>query len=115
MRQSWSRRNSRLAWVLLIVAGLFEVGFTTCLRYADGFKNLAWSGGFLVCAYLSFTLLERAARTIPLGTSYAVWVGIGAVGTVLVGVLTGEETISVVRILLLLGLVACIVGLKLTH
>ncbi len=104
-----------MAWVLLVIAGLFEVGFTTCLRYSDGFKNLSWSAGFLICTYLSFTLLEKASRTIPLGTSYAVWVGIGAVGTVLVGVLTGEETISVVRILLLLGLVACIVGLKLAH
>lgn len=104
-----------MAWLLLVLAGLFEVGFTTCLRYTDGFKNLGWNAGFFVCAFLSFTLLEKAAKTIPLGTSYAVWVGIGAVGTVLVGVVTGEETISVVRILLLLGLVACIVGLKLAH
>lgn len=104
-----------MAWLLLALAGLFEVGFTTCLRYTDGFRNIGWNIGFLVCAFLSFGLLERAAKTIPLGTSYAVWVGIGAVGTVLVGVLTGEEPISAVRILLLLGLLACIVGLKLTH
>lgn len=104
-----------MAWILLVLAGLFEVGFTTCLRYADGFKNIGWNTGFFVCAFLSFTLLEKASKAIPLGTSYAVWVGIGAVGTVLVGVATGEETISVVRILLLLGLVACIIGLKLAH
>lgn len=104
-----------MAWLLLALAGLFEVGFTTCLRYADGFRNLGWNIGFFVCAFLSFGLLERAAKTIPLGTSYAVWVGIGAVGTVLVGVLTGEEPVGAVRILLLLGLLACIVGLKLTH
>ncbi len=104
-----------MAWVLLVLAGLFEVGFTTCLRYADGFKNVGWNIGFFVCAAISFSLLEKASKTIPLGTSYAVWVGIGAVGTVLVGVVTGEEPISVVRILLLLGLVACIIGLKLTH
>jgi len=104
-----------LAWIFLVLAGAFEVGFTTCLRYADGFKNLGWSAGFGLCALLSFTLLDKAARTIPLGTAYAVWVGIGAVGTVLVGVMTGDETISIVRILLLLGLVGCIIGLKLAH
>lgn len=104
-----------MAWIILVLAGLFEVGFTTCLRYTDGFKNVGWNIAFFVCASISFSLLEKASKTIPLGTSYAVWVGIGAVGTVLVGVVTGEEPINVVRILLLLGLVACIIGLKLTH
>lgn len=104
-----------MAWLLLILAGLFEIGFTTCLRYTNGFSNLGWNAGFLICAALSFTLLEMAAKTIPLGTSYAVWVGIGAVGTVLVGVVTGAETISLARILLLCGLVGCIAGLKLLH
>lgn len=104
-----------MAWIFLICAGLFEVGFTTCLRYADGFRHIGWTAGFFACTILSFTLLDKAAKTIPLGTSYAIWVGIGALGTVLVGVVTGEEPISAVRILLLLGLLACIVGLKLTH
>jgi len=104
-----------VAWLFLVGAGLLEVGFTTCLRYADGFRHLAWTAGFFVCAVLSFTLLDKAQKTIPLGTAYAVWVGIGAVGTVLVGVATGDETMTLVRGLLLLGLVACIVGLKLAH
>lgn len=103
-----------MAWWLLLGAGLFEVGFTTCLRYADGFKNLPWTAGFLACAFISFTLLDRAVRVIPLGTAYAIWVGLGAVGTLLVGVMTGEETLGIIRILLVLGLVACIAGLKLT-
>lgn len=102
-----------MAWALLVLAGLFEVGFTTCLRHADGFRNLGWNAGFFVCAFLSFGLLERAAKTIPLGTAYAVWVGIGAIGTVLVGVATGAETLTIIRGLLLMGLILCIVGLKL--
>ncbi|MBY0306480.1 MAG: multidrug efflux SMR transporter [Sphingomonas sp.] len=104
-----------MAWIILVSAGLFEVGFTTCLRYTDGFKNVGWNIAFFICASISFSLLEKASKTIPLGTSYAVWVGIGALGTVIVGVMTGEESISAVRILLLLGLLACIVGLKLAH
>lgn len=104
-----------MAWLWLAVAGLLEVGFTTCLRYTDGFKNLGWTGGFVVCAVLSFVFLERAAKVIPLGTAYAVWVGIGAVGTVLIGVLIDNESLGATRVLLLGGLVACIAGLKLTH
>lgn len=103
-----------MAWLLLIGAGLFEIGFTTCLRYADGFRHLGWSAGFMACAYASFALLDQATRTIPLGTAYAVWVGIGAVGTLAVGVVTGAETLGVARLLLVLLLVGCIVGLKLT-
>jgi quaternary ammonium compound-resistance protein SugE len=64
-----------MAWLLLVLAGAFEVGFTTCLRYTDGFRNVGWVAGFFGCAGLSFFLLEQAARTIPLGTAYAVWVG----------------------------------------
>jgi quaternary ammonium compound-resistance protein SugE len=103
-----------MAWILLIVGGLFEVGFTTCLRFVDGFRNLPWTLGFLVSATLSMGLLERAARDIPMGTAYAVWGGIGAAGTVLVGILWFAEPVTSVRILLLLALIGCIVGLKLT-
>ena len=103
-----------MAWLMLLGAGLFEIGFTTCLRYADGFRHPGWATGFLVCAFISFSLLDHAARTIPLGTAYAVWVGIDAVGTLLVGVATGAESIGIVRLMLILMLIACIVGLKLT-
>jgi quaternary ammonium compound-resistance protein SugE len=103
-----------MAWLLLIVGGLFEVGFTTCLRFVDGFRNLPWTLGFLASVTLSMGLLERAARDIPMGTAYAVWGGIGAAGTVLVGILWFGEPVTSVRILLLLGLIACIVGLRLT-
>jgi quaternary ammonium compound-resistance protein SugE len=104
-----------VAWLLLVLAGVFEVGFTTCLRYTDGFRNIGWNAGFFVCAGLSFFLLEQAARTIPLGTAYAIWVGIGAAGTLLVGVALGEEALSPTRFLLIAGLVGCVIGLKLAH
>ena len=103
-----------MAWLLLILGGLFEVGFTTCLRFVDGFRNLPWTLAFLVSVTLSMGLLERAARDIPMGTAYAVWGGIGAVGTVLVGIFWFGEPAGSVRILLLLALIACIVGLRLT-
>ncbi|MGZ8286086.1 MAG: DMT family transporter [Allosphingosinicella sp.] len=103
-----------MAWFLLILGGLFEVGFTTCLRFVDGFRNLPWTLGFLASVTLSMGLLERAARDIPMGTAYAIWGGIGAAGTVLVGILWFGEPVNSIRILLLLALIACIVGLRLT-
>ena len=103
-----------MAWLLLVLGGLFEVGFTTCLRFVDGFRNLPWTLAFLVSVTLSMGLLERASRDIPMGTAYAVWGGIGAAGTVLVGIFWFGEPAGSVRILLLLALIACIVGLRLT-
>jgi quaternary ammonium compound-resistance protein SugE len=103
-----------MAWFLLILGGLFEVGFTTCLRFVDGFRNLPWTFGFLASVTLSMGLLERAARDIPMGTAYAIWGGIGAAGTVLVGIVWFGEPVNSIRILLLLALIACIVGLRLT-
>ena len=103
-----------MAWVWLIVGGLFEVGFTTCLRHVDGFRNIGWTLGFLASVTMSMGLLEVASRSIPMGTAYAVWGGIGALGTVLVGILVYAEPASLPRLLLILGVVACIAGLKLT-
>jgi quaternary ammonium compound-resistance protein SugE len=103
-----------MAWLWLIIGGLFEVGFTTCLRFVDGFRNLPWTIGFLVSVTLSMGLLEYASRSIPMGTAYAVWGGIGAIGTVAVGILWFGEPATTVRMLLILGIVACIAGLKLT-
>jgi quaternary ammonium compound-resistance protein SugE len=103
-----------MAWVWLILGGFFEVGFTTCLRFVDGFRNIPWTLGFLASVTLSMGLLELASRSIPLGTAYAVWTGIGAVGTVLVGILWFQEPATTVRVLLILAVIACIAGLKLT-
>ena len=102
-----------MAWALLILGGLFEVGFTTCLRFVDGFRNLPWTAGFLVSVSLSMGLLEVASRSIPLGTAYAVWAGTGAIGTVLVGVFFFGEVATPARVALIFGIVACIAGLKL--
>ena len=102
-----------MAWFWLILGGLFEVGFTTSLRFVDGFKNLPWTLAFLVSVTISMALLEYAARTIPMGTAYAVWGGIGAVGTVVVGIAFFGEPASLVRALLILTIVAAIAGLRL--
>ncbi len=102
-----------MAWLALILGGLFEVGFTTSLRFVDGFRNLPWVLAFLVAVTLSMTLLEYAGRTIPIGTAYAIWAGVGAAGTALVGIIWFGEVASLPRLLLLAGLVGCIVGLKL--
>ena len=102
-----------MPWVWLIVGGLFEVGFTTTLRFVDGFRNMPWTIAFLVSVAISMGLLELASRSIPMGTAYAVWGGIGAVGTVLVGLAFFGEPASTVRVLLILVIVAAIAGLRL--
>lgn len=102
-----------MAWLMLLAAGLFEVGFTTCLRLSEGFRNPWWASGFFLSAGLSFFLLERAQRSIPLGTAYAVWVGIGAAGTAIVGMWLFREPAETVRLVLLAVLVGAIIGLKL--
>lgn len=103
-----------MAWLLLILGGLFEVGFTTSLRFVDGFRNLPWTIAFLVSVAISMALLELAARSIAMGTAYAVWGGIGAIGTVIVGMLWFGEPAGTVRVLLILAIVAAIAGLRLT-
>ena len=103
-----------MAWFYLILGGLFEVGFTTSLRFVEGFRNIPWTLTFLVSVGISMALLELAARTIPMGTAYAVWGGIGAVGTVMVGMAFFDEPTTTLRLLLILGIVACIAALKLT-
>jgi quaternary ammonium compound-resistance protein SugE len=98
----------------LIIGGLFEIGFTTSLRFVDGFRNWPWTLAFLVSVAISMALLELAARSIPMGTAYAVWGGIGAGGTVIVGMLWFQEPASTIRIMLILGIVAAIAALRLT-
>jgi quaternary ammonium compound-resistance protein SugE len=102
-----------MPWVWLIIGGLFEVGFTTTLRFVDGFRNVPWTIAFLVSVAISMALLEVASRSISMGTAYAVWGGIGAVGTVIVGLAFFGEPSSLIRVLLILVIVAAIAGLKL--
>ena len=103
-----------MAWFWLVLGGLFEVGFTTSLRFVDGFRNVGWTIAFLVSVTISMALLELAARQIPMGTAYAVWGGIGALGTVIVGMIWFGEPATTIRMLLILVIVAAIAGLRLT-
>lgn len=100
-------------WLILILAGFFEVGFTTCLKLSNNFSDWKWSAGFFICITLSFVLLNKAAQTIPLGTGYAVWTGIGAVGTVVIGMLFFKEPTDFWRLFFIFTLISSIVGLKL--
>ncbi|MET3731857.1 DMT family transporter [Moheibacter stercoris] len=102
-------------WVILIIAGLFEVGFASCLGKAKettGTESYLWYAGFLVCLTISMVLLMKATQTLPLGTAYAVWTGIGAVGTVLMGIFVFNEPATFWRIFFICTLIASIVGLK---
>ena len=102
-----------MPWAYLIIAGLFEVGFTTCLKLSDNFVHKGWAAGFFVCITLSFYFLNKAVQHIPLGTGYAVWTGIGAVGTVLIGIFFFHEPAYFWRIFFLTLLIGSLIGLKL--
>ncbi|EQA45554.1 multidrug resistance protein, SMR family [Leptospira broomii serovar Hurstbridge str. 5399] len=99
-------------WILLITAGLFEVGFTTCMKLSDGFRDWKYAIGFLIFACLSFFFLNRSTQTISLGTAYAVWTGIGAAGTVVIGIFFFGESAQAWRIFFLSTLIASVIGLK---
>lgn len=102
-----------MAWIYLVIAGLFEVGFTTCLKLSNNFSVGKWTAGFFVCIYLSFHFLNQATKTIPMGTGYAVWTGIGAVGTAIVGIVFFNEPSYFARIFFIALLIGSIIGLKL--
>jgi quaternary ammonium compound-resistance protein SugE len=102
-------------WLLLIIAGLFETGFASCLGKAKettGNESAYWLGGFFACLVISMILLYKAVQTLPIGTAYAVWTGIGAVGTVLVGIFVFKEPATFWRMFFLVTLIASIIGLK---
>lgn len=104
-----------MSWILLIIAGLFEVGFASCLGKAKettGAESTWWLVGFFACLSVSMALLYKATQVLPIGTAYAVWTGIGAVGTVLVGILFFKEPATFWRVFFLTTLIASIVGLK---
>ncbi|MCK0089252.1 multidrug efflux SMR transporter [Rhodococcus sp. HNM0563] len=104
-----------MAWIVLVLSGVLEAVWATALGKAAGFTRLAPSIVFLVALTLSMAGLAYAMRTLPIGTSYAIWVGIGAALTVGYAMVSGTETASVVKILLIAGIVACVVGLKVLH
>ncbi len=102
-------------WIILIIAGLFEVAFAFCLGKAKtttGNEMYLWYVGFLVALTISMGLLIKATQTLPIGTAYAVWTGIGAVGTILVGIFMFKEPITFLRLLFLATLIGSVIGLK---
>lgn len=102
-------------WIILVIAGLFEVGFTLCLGKAkttSGNEMYLWYLGFFISLIVSMLLLIKATQELPIGTAYAVWTGIGAVGTVLIGILIFKEPVTFFRLFFIATLIASIVGLK---
>lgn len=102
-------------WIILIIAGLFEVAFASCLEKAkslSGSEMYWWYGGFLISLTISMLLLIKATQTLPIGTAYAVWTGIGAVGTVLIGIFVFKEPVNFWRMLFIFTLIGSIIGLK---
>lgn len=102
-------------WILLIIAGLFEVAFAACLgkaQKATGNEATLWYSGFLICLAISMLLLVKVTKELPIGTAYAVWTGIGAIGTVLIGIFFFKEPASFWRLFFLSTLIFSIIGLK---
>lgn len=110
--QATIRYARGMAWVILFVAGFFEVGFTSCMKLSNGFSRPLWTIGFLICAGLSFAFLALATRAIPLSVAYAVWTGFGAVGTMLVGAYVFRENLSLTQYAFLALIVIGIIGVK---
>ena len=104
-----------VSWLVLVLSGVLEAVWATALGRSEGFSRLVPSVVFGVALVLSMVGLAYAMRELPVGTAYAVWVGIGAVLTVVIAMVTGEETVSAVKLLLLAGIVGCVVGLKVLH
>jgi quaternary ammonium compound-resistance protein SugE len=102
-----------MAWLVLVVAGLFEVGWAIGLKYTEGFTRLVPSVATAVAMVVSVVLLAFSMRTLPVGTAYAVWTGIGAVGTVILGIVLFGEPATVARLACIGLILAGIVGLKL--
>lgn len=101
------------AWIVLFIAGLFEVGWAIGLKFTEGFTRLGWSTFTLACMGISIWLLGMALKVLPIGTAYAVWVGIGAAGTVLLGIWILGESASATRLVSIGLILAGILGLKL--
>ena len=102
-------------WILLVIAGLFEVAFAFCLgkaKASSGTEVYVWYAAFFAALSISMGLLVKSTATLPIGTAYAVWTGIGAVGTVLVGIIVFKEPATILRLVFLSTLIGSIIGLK---
>ena len=103
-----------MAWIYLVIAGLFEIAWAIGLKYTEGFTRLWPSAGTVAAMIVSFLFLAESLKSIPVGTGYAVWTGIGAAGTAVMGIILFNESRDLVRILCILAIVAAIAGLKLS-
>jgi quaternary ammonium compound-resistance protein SugE len=106
--------NFSIAWLYLIIAGLFEIGFASALKLMDGHKNIPWTIVFYVSIIFSFYFLELATKSLPIGTAYAVWTGIGGIGVALIGIAFMGDPATPIRIFFLILLMTSLIGLKLT-
>ena len=102
-----------MAWIILILAGLFEVGWAIGLKYTEGFTRLWPTVGTVVAMVISLGLLGVAMKSLPVGTAYAIWVGVGAVGTVILGIVLFQEPVNALRMVSVGLIIAGLVGLKL--
>jgi quaternary ammonium compound-resistance protein SugE len=103
-----------MAWIYLVIAGLFEIAWAIGLKYTEGFTRLWPSAGTVAAMIVSFLFLAESLKSIPVGTGYAVWTGIGAAGTAVMGIILFNESRDLARILCILTIVAAIAGLKLS-
>ena len=103
-----------MSWVTLIIAGIFEIFWAIGLKYTDGFTKLIPSLFTIVAMLVSFWLLSLSLKTLPLGTAYAVWVGIGTIGTVIAGIMLFGDSINIIRIISIAFIILGIIGLKIT-
>jgi len=103
------------AWSLILIAGMLEVAWAICLKNSDGFSNIPYTAAFLVLISLSMLLLSVAIRTLPMGAAYAVWVGIGAVGTFLAGIILFDDPVNALRVIFVFLIIIGIIGLQLTE
>ena len=103
-----------MSWIILFLAGLFEIAWAIGLKYSEGFTKLTPSIITIITMFISFYLLSLALKSLPLGTAYAVWVGIGTVGTVIAGIILFGESMTLIRVISILFILIGIVGLKFT-
>ena len=101
-----------MSWSYLMLAGLFEIGFASTLKLTQGFTKPWPTLIFTVCILMSFVFLEKALKDVPIGTAYAVWTGIGAAGTAIVGILVYKEPATALRLFFIVTLIGSIIGLK---
>lgn len=103
-----------MGWIYLLIAGFFEIAFTTSMKLSDNFSNIFWTIIFVISSILSLFFLNKSVALIPLGTAYVVWTGIGAIGTVTIGILLFNEPVNALKMLFMVLIIGSIIGLKAT-